>query len=163
MVTMARAEFVLTDEARATLQRVGLAPKKGARPLGVSVDPPRGKRAEAWRAEYSVAQQKSVRVQLSQQAKEAHHPFLALREVYEDATSQPSTVDLTSPAHVRGRADATERQRVLQVLDGLIADPTGGAYAEDRMADDEEAESAAAHELWADNVFGGCVGTHVSC
>ena len=57
---------------------------------------------------------------LSDDAKQADPPFLALREAYDHITKLPLAVALTSPAHMTGRQNNVERDRVLQVIDGLI-------------------------------------------
>jgi hypothetical protein len=124
-----RALYHLDDEALEFLTRVALHPKKGsARPLGINIDH-KGKGCEAWKADYSISRtstRASRHIHLSEKARKAAHPFLALREAYVYVTSLPGDVDLTSPAHIEGRRDPVQRETVLKVIDGLIA-KAGGA------------------------------------
>ena len=144
---MSRAEFCLSPEELEILTKVALHPKKGrARPLGLNVDH-KGKRCEGWKADYSIAKRPastaSCHVHLSEKARKAAHPFLALKEAYVHATSRPADVVLTSPAHIEGRQDPEQREKVLKVIDGLIA-KAGGAGSVSSSSVSAPAPAAAA-------------------
>jgi hypothetical protein len=125
MGSVSKDQFKLTPADEATLAGIGLQSKKGTgRPLGINVDH-KGRLDEVWKADYSIVGRKSVYVSLSDGAKQADHPFLALREAYDHITKLPVGVALTSPAHITGRQDSVERDRVLGVIDGLIAKASG--------------------------------------
>jgi len=127
MGSVSKDQFKLppADLATLALAGTGLQSKKGTgRPLGINVDH-KGRLDEVWKADYSIVGRKSVYVSLSDGAKQADHPFLALRELYDHVTKLPHAIALTSPAHIRGRQDNVERDRVLGVIDGLIAKYSG--------------------------------------
>ena len=129
MASWSRIDYSVTAADLAELRSIGLGPKKRARgdgavrPLGIGVERPK-QHAEAWRANIFLTSSTTSWVPLSDPSKWSSHPFRAVKEMYEYATSKlvlgPSQ-KLTSPALQQGRDDANVRQAAAAALDKLIA------------------------------------------